>query len=71
MAKYFTTENIYAALKFTGVLASGLYAGGSMYLETTYMPAMLALSDMKQALLQFQDSWPRERQLVIISFFFH
>ena len=62
--------DIYKALKFTGVLATGSYVGGTMYMGLSHIPSMLAMSDMSQALLQFQYGWPKERQLVTICFFF-
>ena len=68
MAMYFTLGNIYAALKFSGVLATGFYVGGSMYMGISHIPSMLAMSDMSQALTQFQVYWPKERQLVSVFF---
>ena len=70
MFEYLTMENIYPALKFIGVLATGLYTGASIYLGSSHMPSMLAMSDMNQALVQFQYFWPRERQLVTTFSFF-
>ena len=64
MFEYLTMENIYPALKFIGVIATGLYTGASIYLGSSHMPSMLAMSDMNQALVQFQYFWPREIKTV-------
>lgn len=69
--EYLTLGNIYPALKFVGVLATGLYTGASIYLGSSHMPSMLAMSDMNQGLVQFQYFWPRERQLVQLYFLFN
>lgn len=66
LSEYLTLGNVYPTLKFIGVLATGMYTGASVYLGSTHMPSMLAMSDMSQALVQFQYFWPKERHLVTI-----
>ena len=63
MEKYLTLDNLEVALKFTGIISSGLFAGGSIYIGSSQMPGILAMTDMDQALMNFRYFWPRVKQM--------
>ena len=64
MEKYFTLENLELGLKFSGIISSGLFAGGAIFIGGSQLPGILAMTDMEQALINFRYFWPRVRQMV-------
>lgn len=59
-----TLDNLELAFKFTGILSSGIFAGGAIYIGASQLPGILAMTDMDQALINFRYFWPRVRQMV-------
>lgn len=64
MEKYLTLDNLEVGLKFAGIISSGLFSGGAIYVGASQIPGILAMTDMEQALMNFRYFWPRVKQMV-------
>ncbi|XP_046861444.1 uncharacterized protein LOC124454712 [Xenia sp. Carnegie-2017] len=63
MDKYLTLDNLQIALKFSGIISTGIFAGGAIFVGSSQLPGILAMTDMDQALINFRYFWPRVRQM--------
>lgn len=64
MDKYFTLDNLELGLKFSGIISTGIFTGGAIFVGSSQIPGILAMTDMEQALMNFRYFWPRVRQMV-------
>ena len=64
MEKYLTLDNLEVGLKFAGIISSGLFSGGAIFVGASQIPGILAMTDMEQALMNFRYFWPRVKQMV-------
>ena len=64
MEKYLTLDNLEVGLKFVGIVSTGLFSGGAIFIGASQLPGMLAMTDMDQALMNFRYFWPKVTQMV-------